>query len=468
MGSSSHFPAEDKLREKSDYHGWKMSLDLTLEAQEVLDHVRGRITEPPSNAPVARRNKYTRGEVKAKKIIRDSIDKRLVAYISDLNTSKEIYNKLVSLFKVSDATQVLFLKNKLKDIKNGKDEDIQSYFLSITGIKNDLLSIEEFIPDKELTITTLEGLPSEWYIFRTTLFNNDRISGFEELMSRCIQEETRMVEQEMPSSKGNPTAFSSHAKRKDTSHDDDQNHSRGNFNHNQRNGRFNGKGKRNAGNEGSSQPSKKARNSKYESNVVNNKQDEYYLISALSTTSPLDSLGNWIIDGGASRHFTGYKEALTNLIEKETNLEIILGDNSTYLVKGVGNVTLQLNQGNTIHLQEVLYVPNLKKNLVSISEMEDKGYKVAFIDGKVCVWKKNFKDAFTLGFRVDSLYQVGGSPLGVMSCDTSLQSELWQRRFAHLHYKALLDVRQMVTRMHEFKVEHEGVCPRCAEGKLKR
>eukprot|EP00253_Pinus_taeda_P032181 PITA_32181 len=103
------------------------------------------------------------------------------------------------------------------------------------------------------------------------------------------------------------------------------------------------------------------------------KQDEYYLPTALSTTAPLDSLGNWLIDSGASRHFTGYKEALYNLIEKETNLEIVLGDNSKYLVKGVGNVTLQLNQGNTIHLQDVLYVPNLKKNLVSISTMEDKG-----------------------------------------------------------------------------------------------
>ena len=79
-----------------------------------------------------------------------------------------------------------------------------------------------------------------------------------------------------------------------------------------------------------------------------------------------------------------------------------------------------MNQGNTIHLQDVLYVPDFKKNLVSISAMEDKGYEVAFTDGKVRVWKKNFKDAFTLGFRVDSLYQVGGNPLGVMSCDTSI------------------------------------------------
>jgi len=90
-----------------------------------------------------------------------------------------------------------------------------------------------------------------------------------------------------------------------------------------------------------------------------------------------------------------------------------------YPVKGVGNVSLKLNQGKMIHLQDVLYVPDLKKNLVSISAMEDKGYKVTFSDGKVRIWKNDIKDAFTLGFRVDLLYQVGGSPLGVMSYDTS-------------------------------------------------
>jgi len=93
---------------------------------------------------------------------------------------------------------------------------------------------------------------------------------------------------------------------------------------------------------------------------------------------------------------------------------------------------------------------------------------VTFIDGKICVWNTNFKDAFTLGFRVDSLYQVGGSPLGAMSCDISLQSELWHQRFAHLHYKALPDVRKMVTGMPEFKVEYEGVCQGCFEGKHTR
>ena len=124
MGSSSHFLAKDKLREKSYYHGWKMSLDLTLEEQEVLDYVKGKIPKPPSNASTTVKTKFNSSEVKEKKIIKDSINKRFVAYISELKTSKEIYSRLIIMFKVSDANQILFLKNKFKDIKKGKDEDI--------------------------------------------------------------------------------------------------------------------------------------------------------------------------------------------------------------------------------------------------------------------------------------------------------------------------------------------------------
>lgn len=243
-------------------------------------------------------------------------------------------------------------------------------------------------------------------------------------------------------------------------HDDDHNHSTDN-NNNRRNDMLNKKGKRNvsATQIGNDRDSKGTRKSKYdESNVVNSKKNEFYLMSALSTTSPPDTLGNWLINSGSLRNFTRYKEALSYLIEKDTNLEIILGDNSTYLVKGVGNVTLQLNQGNTIHLQEVIYVPNLNRNLVSISMTEDKGFKVAFINGIVCVWKINYKEEFTLVFIVDILYKIGGSTLGSMSCNKSLQSQLWHQRFSHPHYKAPPDARKMVTTIHKFKIEHDSVC----------
>eukprot|EP00253_Pinus_taeda_P009512 PITA_09512 len=256
---------------------------------------------------------------------------------------------------------------------------MQAYFLRIIEIKNNLLSIGETIIDREMELTALGGLPSKWYVFRTTLLNNNVIPGFEELMARCIEEEEKGVEeQETLLPKGLPAAFSSHAKkrnnsgsklkrndgpkdgrkgrcyicnkaghysrecpdRKNSHRDDDQNPSDGN----QKNDKFNSKGKRRAGNQGMGQPFKKARNSRYESNAVDNKQAGYYLPTALSTSAPLDSMGIWLIDSGASRDFIGYKEVLHNLVEKEINLEIVLGDDMKYLVKGVGNVSLKLNQ----------------------------------------------------------------------------------------------------------------------------
>ena len=111
----------------------------------------------------------------------------MVSYISDFETSKEMYDKLVGMFKVNNANQVLFLKNKLKDIKMDEGESIQSYFMRITEIKNDLLSIGEVISDRELTSIALGGLTREWDVFNTTIFNNDRIPGFDELFARCTK-----------------------------------------------------------------------------------------------------------------------------------------------------------------------------------------------------------------------------------------------------------------------------------------
>ena len=177
---------------------------------------------------------------------------------------------------------------------------------------------------------------------------------------------------------------------------------------------------------GNGKPFKRSRNSKCnESNVVDNKRNEFIVVFSLSSASPPNTVDVWLIDSGASRDLTGYKEALSDLVEKDTNQEIIRGDNTTYPVKGTGTATLHLSQGQVLHLQDVLYVLDLKKNLVSISAMEDKGFNVAFVDGKVCIWKKSFKEAITIGFRVDTLYQVGGSPLGAMTCDTICQTKLW-------------------------------------------
>jgi len=178
-----------------------------------MDYVKGRIVEPPSNASATTQTKYKKGEVKAKKIIVESIHKPLVSYISDLEASKEMYENLVGMFKVNNENQIFFLKNKLKDIKMDRGESIQSYFMRITKIKNDLLYIGEVTGDRELSLIALGGLTRDWDVFNTTILNNERIMGFDELLARCTQEEIRMMERDKPSNGNNPIAFSAHSKR---------------------------------------------------------------------------------------------------------------------------------------------------------------------------------------------------------------------------------------------------------------
>ena len=39
-------------------------------------------------------------------------------------------------------------------------------------------------------------------------------------------------------------------------------------------------------------------------------------------------------------------------------------------------------------MKEVLYIPGLKNNLLSISALDKKGHRVSFIDRQVLMWSK--------------------------------------------------------------------------------
>ena len=43
-------------------------------------------------------------------------------------------------------------------------------------------------------------------------------------------------------------------------------------------------------------------------------------------------------------------------------------------MKGSGDTFLQLESSDTLHLNDVLHVPTMKRNRVSISASKDKGY----------------------------------------------------------------------------------------------
>jgi hypothetical protein len=105
---------------------------------------------------------------------------------------------------------------------------------------------------------------------------------------------------------------------------------------------------------------------------------EFSLIACLSSRTTTSD--TWYIDSGASRHMTTVREHLTDLTQCGY-AEVVLGDDREVKVASCGIVSFRRESLPPMTLTEVLYVPGLKKNLVSVSTIEEKGYEILFHDG---------------------------------------------------------------------------------------
>ena len=118
-------------------------------------------------------------------------------------------------------------------------------------------------------------------------------------------------------------------------------------------------------------------------------------------------------------------------------------------------------------ITKILYVHGIKKNLLSISTLEDKGFRVTFMEGKAILWHKdiNLESSIMIGVRVGGLYKLLGHPVQALVHKTINLCELWHHRFGHLHYGALPRLHNIVIGMLGFQNDHDGVCRGCVVGK---
>ena len=118
-------------------------------------------------------------------------------------------------------------------------------------------------------------------------------------------------------------------------------------------------------------------------------------------------------------------------------------------------------------MKDVMYVPGLKKNLLSIFALDKNGFIVSFVDGRVLMWTKGktIDDAVEIGVEEGGLYRLKGHVDSTLMTSTINPCKLWHKRLAHIHYKALPIVSKVVTSLPEIQIDHEGVCKGCAQGK---
>ena len=143
----------------------------------------------------------------------------------------------------------------------------------------------------------------------------------------------------------------------------------------------------------------------------------------------------------------GYKESFVNMSEHESPHKVKLWDDYEYPIKGSGEALYKLDSGKCLKMKDVLYVIGLKKNILSIYALDEKGIRVSFVDGEVLMWPKGKKieDATMIGEEDGGLYKLKGQPEQALVHELIEPNKLWHRRLAHSHYRELLAVRKVVS-----------------------
>jgi hypothetical protein len=377
---------------------------------------------------------------------------------------------------------------------------IQEYFSRISEFKERIKAIGDTIDEDELIMKSLNGLTRPWDAFIQTICARKEKLKFDSLWEECIQEETRVANREALLAKDDDQALATHTKggrkkpyfQKETHKESQQSNK---FNHKESHPRrFQKKGqwkekdysyvqRYHCNKMGHIVKFCPARREEYKrkqkrlhahvaedeespAKMIREEIKDYVLISALSR-SVTPGEDTWLIDSGASKHMKGQRNILSCISENKFSQKVTLGDDYQYPIEGVAESNHKLNSRNSLKMKDVLYVPSLEKNLLSISSLEKKGFRVAFIDGEVLMWAKGetLNEAIVIGNEENDLYKLKGHSEATMTHAIENSCELWHRRLAHINYKALPYICKAVTGLPELEGDHKGVCNGCAQGK---
>lgn len=196
-------------------------------------------------------------------------------------------------------------------------------------------------------------------------------------------------------------------------------------------------------------------------------QEEEDHLFVATCFSSFESSEDWLIDSGCTNHMTHNKDLFRELSNASSS-KVRVGNGKYIAVRGKGTIAISTYSG-TKFISDVLYVPEIDQNLLSVGQLIEKGYIVLF-ENKTCLIKDvDGKDIFKVKMRGKSFAL---NPLEEEQIAFPIKenvTELWHKRLGHYHHQGLLQMKskEMANDLPEFD-DHIPNCKACQFGKQSR
>ncbi|KAI5314395.1 hypothetical protein L3X38_043571 [Prunus dulcis] len=206
-------------------------------------------------------------------------------------------------------------------------------------------------------------------------------------------------------------------------------------------------------------------------NCANQAEVTGNLFYANSAITEIKVSGNWYIDSGCSNHMTGNAELLVDVKTNVTG-KVQMPTGNLVDVAGIGSLMIDTNSGRKC-IKEVMFLPGLKENLLSVGQMDEHGYYLLFGGRECCIYDSPSLDCLVIKVKMKNNRCY---PLSLMEADhIALKASvtectwIWHKRLGHLNLRSLKQLREkeMVHGLPHFE-DVNGVCAGCQMGKQHR
>ena len=364
-------------------------------------------------------------------ILKSSMDESHRILFIEVESAQIIWSNLEARYKGSSVTRQLVVLRDFLTLEY--QNDARTFLDKFTRLDNELSAAKIDSLEKWKVRVLLNLLPPKFNPMITSLSHTSACDSLESLKNAILEEETRLQTQAKLSQplikheEANAVAkvpFCRYCKKRGHQIDDCWT---------------------------------KAKNDKRKTNSPI-KPVSHYVTSncAKQSESILDS-------GAAGGHFLKDKSLFTTLTGIEHKESLTLADNSNQAIIGRGKAVLQLNNGHFLQLDNAHYVPKLKRNLISTSELCTSGYQI---------WQTSrgaqlYKNAYVVGDCLGEVPEVGGllqfNPPTQNYSASSVVKTPWHDRFGHPG----IDKTSSISQAYGIDISHEVHCNTCAMAKLK-
>lgn len=399
-------------------------------------------------------------------------------YMITCTTAKGMWDKLSTLHEQKSESNKLTLMTKFHEYRMMSSDTVAQHIAKVENMARHLKDIGEEISQVTIMAKILGTLPSKFNPFVTAWDNIDsEKQTLDNLTLRLVKEENRLtVTDEMTRALSATSINTAHGQSRGTNKAAGQN-KQPQKNQNQQKKKIECFYCHKLGHI-EKFCRKKKKDSQENQKRDNDSTDVNAFMVEVSSPPELlkkDTKDIWLLDSGASKHMTHHRSWFSEFTSHK-NETVLLGDEGILDVEGCGSILIERYvNGEWIKgkLENVLYVPSLKKNLLSVGACTNKNYIALFKKNSVELYlnKKLMasgilqrNNLFRMLFRV-----VGQSIEAEANVHETGSLKLWHERLGHVGLNTIREMhKNNLVKGLNISKDEDFMCESCQYGKQHR